>query len=649
MRKIAAFVLAILLSSSSASSSVQDSAHTAVSDSLYPPVRHETPDTLSVQDTAESPQADALRDEVFDRFALGNEISSEDVDNSIAGTVGDLSEMQSLIDVARIGSIWQLETPSVGGYARGLDVLVDGVAFRQEDIGFPQRGYLDLNTVLLSNVSSMRLLPAGPANMWGEGRGILGLDIETKDFSGDEPYSRATADKGPHGTHRTQVELGRRLTSKGRFYFTAEFKESNGYQTNSDYDGTSLWGKTAFRLTKRTELMLAAYQYKTKMGIPFFQDADYQDTRKTVDNWGIRSDVLIKENLHAALNLRLRYESQDQEIKSKGYGFEVRSCEERFALTATQIFERQRSLIEIEGRAGKEILTTLTTKNAVHSAHLSVADLYRLRPDLSLLLSSKVAKEEGLDAGVSALAGISCAASDRVGLFSTVGTFTGYPTSMDRRWPAFGLVLKDTSTDYLEEGDGSLKLQRSLVADLGVNLKGKSLRISGYVFGSTIDDLVLWSNVDTTVYYGHFKPVNARAQVWGANVDFRLRFWSYLSACISYSYKRGEDSDRNLRLPDSPEHSLFSYVQFENEFLKREMGLKLRLEGKVLSSRFMDEYEQDREPAVGILNAKITVRFLDFHFYYTIRNITDRSYRLMDSSYMPERTYWWGFYWEFYD
>ncbi len=220
---------------------------------------------------------------------------------------------------------------------------------------------------------------------------------------------------------------------------------------------------------------------------------------------------------------------------------------------------------------------------------------------------------------------------------------------MDRYWPLSNFALRDTSIDCREEGNGSLKSQRSLTVDLGMKLGKGNAQLSAYAFGSKIHDLILWSNTDTTLYYGYFKPMNTRAKIWGANVDFKVKLWNHLISYLSYSYKRGEDSARNLRLPRSPEHSLFSYVQFETEFLQREMGLKLRLEGRALSERFMDEYEQDPESAVGIMNAKIMIRFLDFHFHYTIRNITDRKYRLMDESYMPERTHWWGFYWNFYD
>jgi len=220
---------------------------------------------------------------------------------------------------------------------------------------------------------------------------------------------------------------------------------------------------------------------------------------------------------------------------------------------------------------------------------------------------------------------------------------------MDRFWLPFSAEFRDTITDYLEEGNRSLKPQNSYSADLGANFQKGNFIVSGYAFVSKIDDYIFWSNVDTTLYYGHFEPINSPAKIWGANLDLSNRFLNYVTSYVSYTYKHGENSERKTRLPYSPDHNIFGYIQFENEYLKKEIGIKLRIETNVISQRFMDEYEKDKEPGVAILNGKVTIRFLDFHFYYIVRNVTDQNYRLSGDYHMPKRTFWWGFYWEFFD
>jgi hypothetical protein len=132
-------------------------------------------------------------------------------------------------------------------------------------------------------------------------------------------------------------------------------------------------------------------------------------------------------------------------------------------------------------------------------------------------------------------------------------------------------------------------------------------------------------------------------------LDLSGKFLVYFTSYFSYTFKHGENSERKTRLPYSPDHDFFGYIQFNHEYLKREIGIILRLEANAFSERFMDEYEKDKEPAVAILNGKVTIRFLDFHFYYIVRNVTNQNYRLSGAYSMPERTFWWGFYWEFLD
>jgi len=398
------------------------------------------------------------------------------------------------------------------------------------------------------------------------------------------------------------------------------------------------------------DLKLSAYQYKTKMGLLLFPDASFQDTRKKVNNWGVSGSLLLEEKENSVLNLKFHFDKQNQDVKSRSYDFESKKIEEMFGLTATQTLKlKDTHHIKIEGCGERRRLETLMARRAVYGGYLSIADVIRIYPKLKLLLFSRLEKEEELKAGLSACGGVSYQISNDMNLFSTWGRFVGYPTLMDRFWPPFSVSFKDTMADYKEEGNVSLRSQKSFVADFGASVEKKDYKISGYIFNRDIDDLTFWSNVDTSIYYGHFEPVNTKAKIWGANINLGFEFFDHIRSHISYSFKQSKDLNRKTQLPQSSEHSLFGYIQFEDEFLKNEIGLKLRLETNILSERFMDEYEKDKEGSVAILNGKITIRFLDFHFYYTVRNITDQVYRLAGDYSMPERSFWWGFYWEFFD
>jgi outer membrane cobalamin receptor len=640
----------LLLFLSPASYSSQDSLNVPASDSLREREKEDSEDTLSAESLFEFLPSDRFKDQMLKYFSLGYVITSEEIDNSTAESVGDLLKMRGWIDAVHRGSPGQLELCSVAGNLRGNNVVVDGHQFQDQNLHFPQRGVLDLNSVPLSNVSRIEFLPVGLANLWRDGFAISGINIITKDFEGEEPYSRMTANKGPYGFSRTQAELGRSLTSRGRFYFTAEFEKSDGAFTNSDYDGTTLSGNTTFKLKKGMDLRCSAYRYKTDEGLPLFPDASYQDLRKKVNNWEVFSSLNLQRKKDSFLNLDLSFGRRNQEVKSKGYDMESKKEVDRFSLRASRTFLfRENHHLRIQSEIERNSLKAYDTEKSTFGGFVSVADLITKSSKLKFLVFSRMGKEEGLDFQISACAGVWYEFSENVKAFSSLGRFVSYPTLMDRFWPTSDWAFKDSVLDYREEGDAGIKPQKSFVLDLGIRLEKKNHRIGLYVLGSVIDDFLLWSNQDTTLDYGYFKPVNTEAKIWGTCVDLQSKFLKHFSSYLSYGFKWSEDSKRNTRLPYSPLHSLFGYIQFEKEFLRREIGLKIRLETNVLSKRYMDEYEKDKEPGVAIFNGKITIRFLDFHFHYTVRNITNQSYRLMGEYPMPERTYWWGFYWEFFD
>jgi outer membrane cobalamin receptor len=641
------FAIFVCLMSTGVFSQSLDSSYVSETDSLK---SQALVDTIPAEPPRTFIQADSIEKEMVSHFYLGDDIKYRDIDNSTGASFGDLMGLRSLFYILSVGPSSQPQNMYFAGNGRGVDIFVDGNLYQQQDLYFPQRGEMDLNTLSLSNISEIEILPVGLSIRGGEGVGVTGVNIISKDFDNAEPYSRLLDDRGPYGFRRTVVELGRGLTSRGKFYVTTELNKSDGYLTNSDNDGMSLSGKTTFNLKKQMDLRLSTYQYKTTMGLPLFPDSRFQDIRKKVNNWRFDVSLIMQENENAISNLTFRLDKQNQEIKSKSYDFESKKIDEVLSLNFTQIASfDDRHYFKLEGNLERKNLKALKMKWETNSVYFSMTDLIKVNPKLNLIFSTHIEKEEELKARISLSGGVAYQLSGAVKLFSTGGRFAGNPTLMDRFWLPFSAEFHDTITDYLEEGNTSLKQQSSYSADLGASIHKGNYRISGYAFVSKIDDYIFWSNVDTTLYYGHFKPINSQAKIWGANLYLSGKFLNYFTSYFSYTFKHGENSESKTRLPYSPDHNVFGYIQFENEYLKREISIKLRLEANAFSERFMDEYEKDKEPRVAILNGKVTIRFLDFHFYYIVRNITNQNYRLSGDYHMPKRTFWWGFYWEFFD
>jgi outer membrane cobalamin receptor len=593
---------------------------------------------------------DEFKNEVLNYFSIGNDILFEEIDDSFVRSLGDILRMRDFLNVIKVGPPGQLETVSWGGNGN-FRIFTDGILYEQQSLHLPQRGVLDLNSIPVENIEKIEILPSGIANLWGRGSGLGGINITTKDYNGIEPYSRITVDRGPDKYRRTQVELGRGMTSRGKIYLTGGFKKSNGYLINSDYDGMSLSGKTTFSLKNNLNLRLFAYQYKSKMGLPLFPDLNTKDTRKKEDNWGIVTTTKFQQKENSFLKVNLLYDKKRQELKSAFSGFDIKKIDELYGLRTTQIWNwRTIHTFQVEGYGEIKKLKAIKQHYVGSAGYISLTDLIRINKKSHLLLFSKIEKEDDFKLRISSLGGFAYQVSHDVNLFTTFGRLIGYPSYMDLLWDytSLNLLKEDGFIDYVEEGNSNLRPQKFTLTDFGVSLRKKNIKIGGYAFAHKISDFILWSDIVPTPY-GWWKPINTEAEIWGINFNYALHFLNHFKTHLSYSFKESKDSNRKLFLPHSPKHSLFGYIQCEDEFLKREIGLKLRLETNILSERFLDEYEKDKEPQVAILNGKITIRFLDFHFYYVVENVTDRAYRLTQDYPMPERSWWWGFYWKFFD
>jgi outer membrane cobalamin receptor len=488
------------------------------------------------------------------------------------------------------------------------------------------------------------------ANLWGRGSGLGGINIITKDYKGSEPYSKAMADWGPYGYHRTQVELGRGVTSRGKIYLTGGFKKSDGYLINSDYDGMSFSEKTTLSLKKNLNLRVSAYQYETKMGLPLFPSVNIEDTKKKENNWGIVGNLLFEQSKNSLLGLEFRHDKQERELKSTSLGFGIEKINRFFSLRATQTLRPgKRHNLKIEAYADRKKFEAENFDHMAYGTYLSFSDLVNINEKINFLLFSKIEREDEFKLNFSGLGGISYQIAPEANLFSTFGKFVNYPQTMDLYWKPLSLNLNDTMVNYMEEGNLDLKSEKSTIFDLGAGWRKEHFGVNCLLFRNRVNNFVYWNNIDTSIAYGYFKPINTKADIWGMNLNSSLHFFKRFKSSISYCFKENKDSNKKLFFPQSPQHSLFGYLQYENEFLKKEIGLKFRLETNILSERFLDEHEKDKEPGVAIFNGKISIRFLDFHFYYAVENITNRVYRLTQDYPMPERSYFWGFYWEFFD
>jgi outer membrane cobalamin receptor len=582
-----------------------------------------------------------FEEKAFELFTCEERISSEDIDNSIVKTLGDVLKRYRVVDVTSYGIYGQPEIPNIwSGTSELTPFYLDFVPLTGQSLNFPQTGDRDLNTFPFKNIERIEILDGPVSNVLGKDAGLGCLNLVAKDYKGTEPYSRATFQRGPDHYRHTMVELGRDLLPMGRFYLTGDFRKYGGKVPRSSLDSKYLTGKFSFELNPYWEMSFYALHYNTETEIPQSSDVLLNAEKKEESDWilNLRSWHQMKGN--ASLTFDFFYSPQNQKLKGEDTFFPHEKKEKNFSLKAS--FEKRISSHHLILKSFLRKQSFDENENPHHSlwdGSFSVADMFGFSEKFSFLLFLKGDKFEGFDPGFSTMGGISYCPNMILNFFSTLGMNNSYPSLHDLY---LDLSYHGVKTSIWEYGRNYLREKKILSANWGAKLKKDKFKITFTTIYSKIEDNILWMEE---------RPQIRDTDILGFHHSFKLTPHPYFEVYLSYAYKKSqcEESDYKFVLPFIPQHSLFCFAQFKNERLRGGLGATVRLEGEFLSARYLDYNEKNKDPEVLLLDSKFDLRFLDFHFYYVIENITDQEYRTRKEFEMAGQTHWWGFYWEFFD
>jgi len=580
-------------------------------------------------------------EKVFDLFTSGVTVSSDDIENSPIKNFGDVLKRYRAADVTSFGIYGQPQIASLwGGTSELTCISLDNIPYRGQALYFPQTGEFDLNTLSFRNIRRIEIYDGPVSDVLGHSAGLGCLNIVAKDYEGEEPYSRASFQRGGDGYRHTMLELGRDFLSRGRLYLTGEFRKYGGRVPRSFSQSRHLTGKFSFKPNRSWEMSFYASHYNADTEIAQFPDALLQAAKKEQSDWtlDLRSSHQISENTN--LTFDLLYNPRNQKLKGEGGFFPQEKNEKAISLKAALEKELLAHHLVLRGLVRKNSLDQdRNPHRSLWEGELSLADLFQLDERLAFLLFAKGAKFDELDPDLSAVGGLSYTLRTGLDLFSTLGWHHSYPSVHD-----LYLDLSFRGARPYDSGErlDYLKDTEMLALNGGARLVKTRFRASLTAMYSKIKGNILWIED---------RPEKRDTDVFGIHHSFKVIPQKNFETYLSYAYKKSryQESNNKFLLPFVPTHGLFCYTQYKNEKLKTGLGGTIRLEAEFLSSRYMEYKEENQEPEVLLLNAKFDLRFLDFHFYYVIENITDQEYRTRKEFEMDGRTQWWGFYWEFFD
>ena len=578
---------------------------------------------------------------VFELFTCGEVITSEDIDQSIVKSFGDVLKRYRVVDITSYGIYSQPEIASFWGKPSEFSfVFLDHIPLGDRALYFPQTGDWDLNCLSYVNIERIEIFDSPAANVLGENVAWGGLNLVAKDYPGKEPYSRGTYQKGPDHYGHTMLQMGRDFLSQGRFYVTGDFKKYGGRVPRSFSELRHLTGKFSYEFNPHWKMSFYALGYNAKIEIPQFSDVLLDAGKKEQSDLTLNLRTLYQMKGNSSLTFDLYYSPRNQKLKGEGASFPQEKKEKDFSLKGnfeskvsshhlTWIsFLRKRSLDENEN-----------PHRSLWDGALSLADLFQFNEKLFFLLILKGDKFGDYDPELSAMGGISYNFNNSLNVFSDLSWQHLYPSLQDLY---LDLSYHGAITSLIEDREDYFKDKRIFSLNYGVKLKREKFRLTLTSIYSRINNDILWIED---------QPEKRDADIFGAHLGFELTPYPNFEAYLSYAYKRSQyqELDNEFQFPFVPEHSMFSYIQYRNERLKGGLGATVRLEGEFLSSRYLKYGEENKVSEVFLLNSKFDLKFLDLHFYYVIENITDQEYRTREEFEMNGRTQWWGFYWEFFD
>jgi len=598
-----------------------------------------------------------LTDKVCSLFTTNQIFSSEDIENSIYRSLGDILKRDRVVDITKYGPYGQPEYATLwGGTSRQFLIYQDGISFFGQALYLPQTGDFDLFTVPLENIETIQLIDNPVVNILGRDIGSGGLRIKTKEYKTEKPFSRINFERGPYGYRRTQIDFGNQLARKLDFYFTGGWKKSDGYIANSGFESLYLTGNLLYKMKENWNIRLKALHFENRTGNPLPYDTlTILKTKQDQTVLDLSSDYYFKNK--SLLKFEALYRSSPSESYNGGYFLDRENRESQFALKGSYEFKwKSKGLKKVEGFLNWQNVRMNEVQKKPAEGYMSYLRLDKLLRKFDTFLFARLAFQQGFHWTGTVMEGISYRPRDKLTLFLVASRSLVNPTLQDlylKRSSHF-THLDSTYFSYQESYNQYLTYENDFTVEAGFSWLKKDFKLRNSIFYSydynniewtfskIINQLPAYTSIRYQVY-----PSNRTRNLFGFGLNLDYTFSPNFQASLSYAYKRARAGD--FSIPYTPEHSFFGYFQYSYESPKKEYGLKLRLEQEYISKRYLADYNQDRVPFVLLFNSKITLRLLDLRFYYIIENITDEVYRTRGDFNMPGRTFWFGLSWDFYD
>jgi len=554
--------------------------------------------------------------------------------------------------MALLPSIFPLDYGSLGQFSpltfRGSSpqaaaILLDDVLLDEPIHGFANSTNLPINLI-------HKIEYAGAFAPYGvsAAAGLLLLDFYQ--FHGKRPYSKVLFRAGDWGYSDIGVTFGLPVTKSTSLLISANRQELDGFQPQSNHEGSRIFGRIAHRASDVLEFRYSAFLNKDEVEVPApllpdlvpqLTDAKRKENRfdqvlavrvgnLATKNHQLRGRLIFSKIVQESFNDSLLFRNRNFTFGA-GFQQDLILGNHHLALGGEMRFHdlSRRRLSDHADRVG----------------HIFVRNAFWVAEKIELGAQLRVEKHSSYSAAFTPSAHLKFVWSPQNQIWLGAQRAKRYPSFAERFWP---------TTFFL--GDSSLVEETASAFEMGVKTSLKNqFRLETAVFTRSVQDWIgpAAALLDTIQI---LRPQNLGTRTIHG-VDFRL-IWNYLRGgqfglVGSYWHLREDELAKRLQVP---KYVLYSYLEYGHYFFRKFVFITLRVDGRLLGERFGLTYQSGTSipqttmlDADVILDGQITFEFSDAKLALSMENLLNRHYQLVPGFFMPPKTFRFGVDWEFQD
>lgn len=557
-------------------------------------------------------------------------LSRSEIGEFRALTLAQVLRLVTEMEVQNFGYFGQRQVFSLPeGWSKRVVLMLDG-----QPLGATDPFGVDLHALPVDNVERVEVIRGGTAELEGPDGVNKAVNVVTRRFAYEKPFSQVNMVWGDYGLRWTGVQFGRGLGSRFNFLLSGGLAKCDGYRQNAHYYARRISGKAVYHLGGLCDLILSGLRYEGESGAPGMV------TQPTPE--------ASREVLHSAITLKLRKirNPRDKMILQLFINDLIHEYRDPHLGTASRFYGRIHG-----GRLGKTMpllndhnLTfgggfktqeILTKRYLFRHYRAFLQDTFELWGQLILRPTVYLERYSGYNSRLLPAVGASLRLSRSWRFFFWIKKGFRPPDLNDRYWPGQGPL----------RGNPELDPEKSLEGGLGVGYEGERLTGVVNLFGTDLKGPIILNYEDQDNGWSGWSPINLDSlRIWGCKLELGGTVFPWLKGMLNVTIWKDQGIPWRW-----PRCHTFGYLQYLGSFFNDEMKTGLRIEGEYVLRRLNDARSGWGSDKFLVVHALAFWRLLDFVLYYRINNLLNREYQWVRGYSMPGRTHRWGFTWEFWD